>query len=353
VGNQCELKCTSHADCALDGSQHCAPAKEDDTGMDIMTCQTNSKPAGMGATCPFGNECANWLACPDNTACLANQCGGDMMACVKDDAACKDNASCTIGKCPDGSACRTDCTTNCKPWLECLTDGEADADAYCSKRDCMSDDDCIDGFYCGIVRDPHGICGSNPAKGNNSFCGTTVDKCVSLPEAGTSRFEGSVCMLRKTCLKRDQGVACKTDLDCSQLPNQACVNFGGETRCAHKCGVNLDCHADAKCDSDLGACVPKYGKWVDPGQYCAPCKSDEDCGDKSTHFACVTISGDVHTCFDESFPTMCMSDADCPKTPGGKTPHCLDENDGLMAGDPQYHRCYFPYNAATNKYSCW
>src|SRR5690349_2416265 len=77
VGNRCMLVCASHDACYHDGSQSCAPAVEDDTGSAILVCQPADKPAGMGASCVAGTECATWLRCPDGGGCKADQCGSD------------------------------------------------------------------------------------------------------------------------------------------------------------------------------------------------------------------------------------------------------------------------------------
>jgi hypothetical protein len=354
VANQCVLKCDSHKDCYLDGSQDCLAAKEDDSAADIMTCQFPGRPAGTGTACPFAVECGNWLACPDQGTCFASQCAGNPTSCVQDEDFCKGDASCVVGKCPDGSGCRVNCTTECGPWLECQTTGEADADAYCTKRDCATDADCIGGYYCGIVRDPHQVCGSNPPKGDNSFCGETAEPCVTPGSDGTSRFEGSLCMLRKSCLKRDQAAPCTTDLDCSQLESQKCVALGGETRCARTCAQSTDCLLDATCDLGASACVPKFGAWVGPGGgFCHPCKSDEDCGKNGSTWACSELSGGMRACFDQSFPDSCTTNADCPQSPSGKSGTCLNEQVGVDSGSSVYHKCYLPINLSDNKTSCW
>lgn len=354
VGNRCVLKCDSHRDCFADGSQSCVPSKDDETGADVNVCQPSGKPAGIGIVCPVGTECDVWLSCPDNGVCFATQCNGDPAACVADADACKGVDNCLIGKCPDGSGCRVDCAANCKPWLGCNTKGEADADAYCTKRDCMTDDECLGGYYCGVVRDPHEVCGSSPKKGDNSFCGTTSEACISLPEAGTSRFEGSLCMLRKSCLKRGAAAPCTTDLDCSMSDGLACVAFGGESRCAAKCNANNDCALDSTCDPNLHACLPKFGAWKGPpGTFCAPCQTDEDCGGAGTYWGCSDLSNGMKACFDQSFPDTCTSNADCPKSPGGKSGSCLNESFGLSPSDAEYHHCYLPVNLNTNKTSCY
>lgn len=360
VANSCALKCDSHKDCYLDGSQDCAPSVEDDTGAALLTCQFQDRPAGTGTGCPFGVECSNWLACPDNSVCFASQCAdaanpaGNPTACVPNEEYCKGDPSCVVGKCPDGNACRVNCTVDCKAWLGCQTRGEGDAESYCTKRDCASDDDCISGYYCGIVRDPHEICGSNPKKGDNNFCGLTTEPCLSPGADGTSLFEGSLCMLRKSCLKRDQDVPCLTDLDCSQVDSQKCVSYAGETRCAQKCGQDKDCLSDHACDLGLGACVPRFNKWIgDGGKFCEPCKNDEDCGGAGTSWACSELSGGARACFDQAFPDTCNTNADCPKSPSGKNGTCLNEQAGYDASSSVYKRCYLPLNLNTYKTSCW
>lgn len=353
VDNRCRLICDSHKDCYTDGSQNCTPGKEDDTDADVTVCQFTGKPAGQGTSCPFGTECGNWLACPDGAACFASQCGGDPAACVLDQDACGDTENCTIGKCTGDSApCRVNCQTECGAWLDCQTKGEADADAYCTKRDCESDADCLGGYYCGIIRDPHEICGSDPQKGDNNFCGQTSEPCQEPGMDGKSTFEGSLCMLRKSCLKRDQSVPCETNLDCSQIDGQLCADLAGEKRCARACANDNDCTPDYGCNA--GACLPRFGAWVGGGGgFCEPCVSDEDCGKNGTTWACAELSGGMRACFDEAFPDTCTTDADCPTSPSGKHGTCFDEDFGFAPGDSLYHRCYLPISLSDNKTSCW
>jgi hypothetical protein len=299
VGNQCELLCTSHLDCLDDGSQSCLPAKEDDTGKSIMTCQPNTKAPGIGLKCPVGNECA--------------------------------------------------------AGLRCITTGVGDADAYCTNDDCHADADCVDGFYCGITHDPHQICGLTPKKGNNGFCGTTKEPCIdpaNFADGGKTLFEGSVCLLRRTCLKREPCAPCATDLDCSRRSGQTCVTIGAAKACAQACKAEGDCEPDAKCTA--GACIPRAGACKLAGAWCDPCVSDEDCASKGGgRIGCAQLSGGQRACLDFTFPTTCMVDADCPKAPSGKNGACLDERQQLTAADANYHHCYFPIDAVTNKSSCY
>lgn len=303
VGNECLLVCDSHLDCAVDGTQSCSPAVEDDTNQAIFACLPSGQLPGIGAACPTGTECA--------------------------------------------------------AGLECVTAGEGDADAYCTVGDCAADTECAAGYYCAIRRDPHGVCGANPPKGDNNFCGNTSDPCIELDANGqatdgSSRFEGSVCMLRRSCLKRDQLAPCTTDLDCSTVAGQKCTAYAGETRCSRTCGSDQDCTPDNTCDGAQGACVPRFTAWVSTnGSFCEPCLTDEDCGSKGTSLSCVTLSGGEGACFDQAFPDTCVTDADCPTSPGGVHGSCLDESFGLAPGDPIYQRCYLPINLVDNKTSCW
>jgi hypothetical protein len=249
--------------------------------------------------------------------------------------------------------------TECAAGLECQTAGAGDAEAYCTNRDCQSDDECIDGYFCGIMRDPHGVCDTNPPKGDNNFCGTTSDPCISvdangLATDGTSRFEGSLCMLRRSCFKRAQGALCTSDLDCSQKEAQKCTAYAGESRCSRTCAGDDDCTPDNHCDTSAGACVPRFTAWASSGGgFCEPCFSDEDCGGVGTSWACVELSGGTRGCLDQSFPDACTTDLDCPLSPSGDHGTCIDEALGVSPGDPIYHRCYAVFDPVTYQIGCW
>lgn len=378
VGNRCLLECGGHLECYANGVQSCSPAKEDDTGDDILVCQPSGKPAGIGAPCVAGNECASWLRCPDGGDCKAEQCGGDAAACVPDPDACKDAAACTAGKCPDGSACRVDCAKDCAPWLECESVAEGDADAYCTERDCQADADCLPGYYCGIVRTRYGICGpackddggmkqcaggerdGEPCeddkfcqKGNDGICGETMESCKAPGEGGATFFEGSQCLLRRSCLKRGPAVACASDVDCSRVEGQKCALLGGERRCAKGCSADSDCPSDSRCDSAQGSCLPRFGAWLGKGGFCEPCISDEDCGKVGSTAACAVLPANGKACFDYAYPAECTADADCPKSPSGLRGACLDEGESYNPGDALYHRCAFPIDPETKNPTCW
>lgn len=365
VANRCVLKCDSHRDCYPDGSQDCAPATEDDTNAAILTCQPNSVPRGMGYECPNIDECAGLGTCPSGKGCERFHCNWQPDTCTRDAVACGDDQNCTIGKCAaDGTPCTVQpCLANECSALSCITTGAGDADAYCTRHDCQADTDCAGGFYCGITRDPHELCNSDPQKGDSNFCGMTSEACInkSALGQGNTLFEGSLCILRKTCLKRGQCAPCATDLDCSQLPNQTCKQIGGEGRCARACSASSDCDPDYECLE--GSCIPRFGACKGTGKFCEPCQSDEDCGTAGSRTACIEGSGGQRACFNfDQFATPCdpakgcvecMTDADCPLSPSGKHGECFDEGEGYGPGDSVYRRCYLPYDAPDNKFGCW
>lgn len=357
VGNRCELLCTSHRDCFSDGSQNCGAAK-DDSGKDVLVCQSSKQTPGIGVKCPFGTECNKQSFCPGGVACDPAACGGHPDHCKADPAQCAGNPKCTIGKCSDdASECivtTCDAAQCAAPSYRCLTTGTGDADAYCAKDDCKTDDDCLGGYYCGITRDPHSICGLTPPKGNSNACGKTTEPCVDpahFADGGHTYFEGALCLMRRTCLKRSQCAPCKTDLDCSQRDAQKCVAIGAESHCARSCGGDSDCEPDAKCTA--GSCIPRAGACKGKGAFCDPCLNDEDCGTKGTRLECARLAGTMRACFDAAFAIDCTVDTDCPKAPSGLNGTCLDERASLSPGDSVYHKCYLPMNFDTNKTSCW
>lgn len=339
VGNRCVLKCDSHLDCFHDGSQNCAPAAEDETNASITACITNGKPKGVGVACPFNTECAPYGVCASGGGCDFTLCGGQPDTCVKDEDACKNDPKCTVGKCAgDGTACTVNACpmAECSP-LICRTSGIGDANAFCTLPGCASDDDCAGGFYCGYTRDPHSLCPDAPVP---SECGKTTEDCIDSAKLSESLKEGSVCLQRKTCLKRTQCTPCTTDLDCSLVDSQKCVDVGGETRCVKSCSVNKDCDRDSLCNN--GFCTPRFGKCVGDGGFCEPCLNDEDCGGKGTNKICFEYNGQ-RACVDKTLGT-CASNADCPKSPGNNL-------SGTCVGNAGAGYCLPPQSG--NEFQCW
>jgi hypothetical protein len=345
VDNACVLTCTQHADCIV-GQQDCLPAKEDGTGADIMVC-TATGLGPVGTPCPNKTECATVTACLlSGRSCDYTQCAG--APCTKDDVACGTDTACRIGTCPDKTACVVPACSaaECLP-LTCQTNGVGDALAYCTKLDCSDDTQCPGGYACSPIRDPHTICGLMPPKGNNTTCGKTTEPCIdpsTFGKDGNSYFEGSVCLLRKECQRRDLCAACTTDIDCT-IQGQHCVPSGAGNHCLRTCTKTTDCQDGTSCVS--GSCQPLYGSCEGKGEFCSPCINDEDCGTKGSSVACLDVNNFVGEkgCFDTSFSTACMVDADCPLSPGGRHGHCLADADGVAPTDAVYHKCYFPLKA--------
>ncbi len=371
VDNRCRLQCTGLDDCAP--GQTCVPTK-DDGGNDVSVCLTSGS-AAFGLACPFAVECTNGIclnggqvcnptacaadpancpcppaeciasttSCKNGSFCSLVECGGKPEECKRDDAECGDDPDCIVGKCGNGDPCKVSAcpAAECKP-MTCNTAGEGDANGYCTLSDCASDTDCATGFTCATVRDPRMICGTQ--KGDNKLCGLTTQPCLdpaNFGDNGGSFFEGSACLLRKQCVKRDECRPCETDLDCSLFDTHRCIDRPSTGKiCARDCGTDTDCQKDYRCDA--GSCIPRYDggcRATAQKQFCAPCLDDEDCGSKGSTWVCYTISADQKACLDASFSDTCVTSADCPTSPSGKKGSCQDG------------ACYFPYTAG--KFSCW
>jgi len=289
VNNECRLRCDSHTDCIVP-NEICAPAIEDDTGAEILVCEATAIPGGVLNPCPHGDV-------------------GD-----HDD------------ECPEG--------------LLCVPKRKGDADAYCAQPDCITDDDCSPGFYCGVIRDPRRISGTD--KGNNVFCGTTSEDDVDpadLSEDGPL-FEGPLCIMRRVCLVRSECTPCETSLDCSYSGTR-CVDVGGEKRCLAGCDRPGDCALDKECND--GLCVPRFGRCTGDGEtFCEPCVDDLDCGDASNQWACEEVQIGQWACLDYGFVCSsndeCLGDRRCwwPEGDQGLDPICHPPVDP----DTQFFTCY-------------
>lgn len=337
------------------------------------------------------SECKTALYCPNGLQCDPTPCGGTG-TCDQD---CE-GGDCNIGKCSDtGLACvfNTCDPTHCRG-LTCRTAGEGDADAYCSPDDCQTDSECGPGFHCGVTRAPQAICGGTCSggscdnandtvvldgplrvantgditcgadrdcqKGNNPLCGITLDDCISEADftaAGKTYQEGSLCLLRNSCLKSNECATCESDLDCSLGNGEICsASKGGNKSCARFCADQSDCRSDELCEpADHLTCAASPHYPCVTAEDCpliadtcqiptgltdgtcsvtqTPCTSNVDCGPGiadacSMRQVCKPASGD---CFgnpggDDAFCHHCTNDTDC----GDKdsTFACLAVSDG-------------------------
>lgn len=420
VGNRCVLPCVDNGDCVAGTA--CLEAEGDD-GEAIRLCQpikqrppfvdpvTGLQPGGYGWPCPFGDgdcqcpfgadNCAvQALACPNGLECDPLACAD----CAQDAAVCQGDPNCNVGKCGDGSACTfntCDVLTECTPFV-CVGAGIGDASAYCTRHDCDSDAACPSGYYCGNTRDPHDICGNtcnggtcsdDPdvsctsdgqcQKGNNNTCGLTEEPCLDIAAAnaaGQSFFESGVCLMRKTCLVRDECTRCEQSSDCAAGNAEVCGTHADQDVCLRLCDKPSDCRLDEFCVSYVPAsggtggtcasnvaidcevsedcptpgdacvprsvCVPAAGACDasdSPSKFCRHCVDDEDCGgaDKPGRWACIEVSSGEYGCFDLSFSVPCKTDQDCPLAPSGRHGECLDTE--VASNSSAFERCYFPF----------
>ena len=290
------------------GQQTCAPATEDDTGAGVNVCLYSTKSATIGMACP-----------PQHRVC-----GGERMPR-------RHPVWRPVSRARPAKATRANHSF-------ASTVGPGDADALCSTVDCQVDADCGGGMYCGVRRLQQLECGTPNAD---------PDDCINAADftkGGATIQKGPFGLIRNVCRVAGQCAPCASNLDCSLRDNQACVNLGGDLRCAAACAVPSDCEDDHTCIG--GYCVPKFGKCVGTGQYCEPCLDDLDCAANGPTWACGSGTGNQRACYDAAFGTSCTSDAMCPTSPSGRHGDCVD-----LDGNGSVDSCYFP--SVGGKYMCW
>jgi hypothetical protein len=359
VENRCQLVCAAHSECDnfagkggtpddLSNTQSCTAAKEDDTSADVTICISNGKALGFGKKCPLGTECAAFSSCAGGEPCEGSCTDDPLDVCTRDAYACRGVADCKLGRCAQSQRpCRLEPACDdaaCKP-LECVTSGEGDANAYCTRFDCDDDADCPGGYRCGLRRDPHAVCGSSPQKGDNAFCGLTDEDCIdpAAPPAGGLYVEGPDCLLRRACLIRTECSSCETDLDCSRSEGLVCALQDDGTRgCGKRCEEDADCeNGDYRCDTQQKACVHRFGACKGSGAFCEPCVDDVDCGPDAS---CV-----AGACLDVPFQIGCTTDDECPVAPNGKHGHCIDDPTSMAN-----QTCTLPVSdSGISEYGCW
>jgi hypothetical protein len=332
VGNVCMLTCELHSECyqVLKGdgyNQRCAQVTADsDKGLNdgdtITVCQDTNIHPQAGMPCPMGDECNGLSACPNGSPC--------------------EEANCPAAE--------------CKP-MRCISLGLEDAEAYCTTVDCKTDDDCLAGLTCGVLRVENQLCG-NPDKGTEQPC---IDPANNAAVGGTYQ-EGPTAVLQNTCVKREPCSPCVEARDCSTFRSDlACVTVGTDSVCAETCFNNDDCPDDFEC---YGAAAPTFGYCIPRTQTCKPpasnnfcynCINDLDCGPAGpgNTIGCLELNEGQKGCFDFSFPTSCTTDTDCPLSPGGRPGECLDDAEGVPVGDPLYHKCYAPLITSAGGFQCW
>ncbi|MEM9875235.1 MAG: hypothetical protein AAF928_10100 [Myxococcota bacterium] len=405
VDNQCKLLCTAHDQCVpgfqvcqealtdeVDGVSRRVNVCEDSRLTPIRDAETGFPFGWWGQECPFGDsQCELQTACPDGTPCTLAPPAG--CTCERDDAACGDAAKCNRGKCAgsDQECIFNTCdVAECTP-LECVDfRSEGDADAYCSKRGCATDDDCAAGFYCGLERDVRPACGDEP----DNFCGTpdAPGDCVDLTDP---RFQaGTRCAMQGVCLQRDPCAPCATNLDCSLADADVCAAHLGDDVCARFCVDDSNCAADEACvpyapaaakangsnatcgfsptidciDPALdcpvagdtcvprNVCVPESGKCdssdITGDKFCAHCTDDTDCGPPGSAWICLEDDNGDNVCLDTAFPVTCSTNADCPTSPSGLQGYCVRPGDPFGPGLED--SCWFPERQSPfDGYGCY
>lgn len=335
VGNKCVLQCELDSDClqALAGdeiTQRCVAVTADSSsgigdGDSVYICQDTPIHPMAGIQCPMGNECDALSACPDGSDCAAGGCD----------------------------------PAHCKP-MHCVTEGTEDAESYCTTVDCATDDNCLPGHSCGVIRIENQLCGTN--KGEGQPC---IDPANNAAVGGTYQ-EGPVSVLQNACVKREPCSPCVENKDCTaSRTDMGCVTIGEGTFCAETCLANDDCPDDFSCVGaaapTAGFCVPRTSACKPPAtnNFCYNCINDLDCGPAGpgNTMGCLELPSLASplnkACVDLGFTIPCTSDAQCPTSPSGRSGECLDEDEGLSPGQPEYHKCYAPLVASLGGYSCW
>lgn len=292
VDNRCVLKCAAHSECEK-YTQSCLPAKEDDTGADIFTCQ-DVTPLEYGDPCPFGYECSG----------------------------------------------------------HCHTAGPGDARSYCTVS-CNVDAECPGGYECGFERAKQAVCvNGTVVHGNSNLCDVPAGApCVErsvIEQPDSGYVEEDFCLQKKVCLKRESCAPCQSDVDCSWGFDLGCAITPDGSRCLVRCGQDSDCDDDKACVG--GHCTPRAGDSCIGGGFCSPCRFDTDCG---TNEVCMSLYGNEKACIDPRLSITCNSDADCPTGPSGAHGACLDFRQQVPSTSSAYHRCYAPWSETKSAFSCY
>jgi len=234
-----DAKCAAGNKClVLNGENKCR-----------KTCTSNDDPA---TSCPYGYTCRDTLT-------------GAPPFCVQDKAVNADGKPLTQKAGQWGTKCQANLGIQ-NPGCDgdqgffCYGNSPTDGDAYCTRYDCTSDEECGAGFWCGKINQT-----PNVQTAKRSTIGET----------------------QNVCLRRSYCSTCNVDLDCPPIAGtkQHCIpDANGANFCAPECQGSTNCPNEAKCvDAGVGAvganvCYPRATVCVGDGSLCAPCRSDADCG---------------------------------------------------------------------------
>jgi hypothetical protein len=218
------------------------------------TCSSNTDPA---KSCPFGYTCTDTQTGVEPFCTQDKAFGGDGNPIVKKDSG-QWGAKCQANLGVSNPGCDVD------QGFYCYGISPTDGDAYCTRYDCQSDDECGAGFWCGKIN--------------------------QTPNVATAK-RGTVGAVQNVCLRRTYCATCKVDLDCPTIQGTAqhCVmDASGSNVCMPECQKTTNCPTEAKCvtvgDLPSKVCYPRATVCVGDGSLCSPCRVDTDCGEDG---ACV------------------------------------------------------------------
>jgi hypothetical protein len=259
------------------------------------TCGSNSNPA---TSCPFGYTCTD------------TQSGVEPF-CVQDKAVKGDGTPLTKkpsgqwgSKCPANLGAEQ---ANCDgdQGFFCYGISPTDGDAYCTRYDCKSDDECGAGFWCATVNRTPNILNT---------------RRKTLGETQT------------VCLRRTYCATCKADVDCPDIAGkrQHCLlDASGAAACMPECDSNQACPNEARCMAydgvDAQICYPRSNVCVGDGSLCSSCRSDADCGTDG-----ICVKGEYTT--EKSCAKKSSGDCSaCPKkSSNGKPIGCSKDGSDIL-----------------------
>jgi hypothetical protein len=266
---------------------------------------------GTGVRCQ--RVCQNPEGCPANFHCASaadgqtGYCAADKQAYVQGAGTRPWGASCLPSQGIENPAC------DLANEFRCQAERPSDANAYCTRFDCASDDDCGGGYYCEHI--------------NNA------------PNAQTTKRSFGVDRTLTACLKRTYCAPCKGDAECEPIDGAKayCVpDDKGQKFCTKECDSDRACRSDATCVSIRGKqmCKPRAGVCRGDGSFCSPCFSDFDCTDG---ICFVGPYSNERACSVKS-PTACVSGKPtaCPKEAPGTlvtSVGCATENSAEFPKD--------------------